>query len=323
MQVPILSSVKLAGATVASLVAVAAGDLTGASAIKACAGAGPYWPTMTLALDGNSAWVACKEQMRLVRVNSRTGKRTATLRLGTPVIAVVAGYRSIWALGTNSTLYRIRPNKARVIRRISLPLRAPYNIWVGGGSIWIADDQGGEVTRISPATNRVVRRIPVDGDGPSDMAFGAGEAWVISHRDGALTRIDLRTNAHRRVATIPGDAPERMVRLGSHLWITGRGTDLLQVNPDTGAVVATVDIGASGIDVAATADALWVPARSPAVDASGLPTMEALRKVSASTHAVSTVSTATGRVDVHGIAVRGDFLWLADNRSGLLYRIKT
>ena len=32
-------------------------------------------------------------------------------------------------------------------------------------------------------------------------------------------------------SVIPGDAPERMVMLAGSLWITGRGTDLLQVDP--------------------------------------------------------------------------------------------
>ena len=106
---------------------------------------------------------------------------------------------------------------------------------------------------------------------------------MIDHRDRSLFRIDLRTNRPTRVATIPGDAPERMVQLAGSLWITGRGTDLLRVDPATGAVQATIDIGASGIDVAATPGALWVPARSAEVDPTGFPTMEALRRISAST----------------------------------------
>ena len=48
---------------------------------------------------------------------------------------------------------------------------------------------------------------------------------------------------------------------------------------------ATIEIGASGIDVAAAAGALWVPVRSAAVDSTGFPTMQALRRVSATTNA--------------------------------------
>jgi hypothetical protein len=155
------------------------------------------------------------------------------------------------------------------------------------------------------------------------MVFAGTSAWVINHRDRGLVRIGLGNNSATRLATIAGDAPERMTRLAGSLWITGRGTDLLKVDPETGALEATVEIGASGIDVVATADSLWVPVRSAAVDQSGFPTMEALRRVTASTKEVSTVATASGRVDVHGLQAQAGFLWIADNTAGVLLRVKT
>jgi len=36
---------------------------------------------------------------------------------------------------------------------------------------------------------------------------------------------------------------------------------------------------------------------------------------------VTTASTASGRVDVHGIAAGNGAVWLADNTQGLLYRV--
>jgi len=168
----------------------------------------------------------------------------------------------------------------------------------------------------------VVARLVV-GDGPADMVFSGTTAWVINHRDRGLIRINVPTSTVSRLATIPGDAPERMTRLGGKLWITGRGTDLLEVDPSSGAVERTIEIGASGIDVIATSDALWVPVRSAAVDPTGFPTMEALRRVNLSSGAVTTVATAAGRVDVHGLTARPGFVWLADNRDGVLYRVQT
>ena len=188
--------------------------------------------------------------------------------------------------------------------------------------MWVAGDGAGEVLRISPATNRVAARMPV-GDGPADMAFAGTTAWVINHRDRTLVRIDAATGAVSPVATIPGDAPERMVRFGGKLWITGRGTDLLQVDPGTGAVDATVEIGASGIDVAVAGGALWVPTRSAAVDPTGFPTMDALVRVDPVTRGVTTASRPAGRLDVHGLAAWGGRLWISDNRSGALYRFPT
>jgi hypothetical protein len=313
-------SLLVGGVLAAGSPSAAVGRVPGATSFKVCAGAGPYWPTMTLALEGASAWIACKEQARLIRLNTKT-RRIASLRLRAPVIAVAAGYGSIWAVDTRSALYRIKPSTARVTKRIQLSAAAAYNVWIGGGSVWVADDQGAQVIRVSPATGRIQKRLRV-GDGPADMVFSESSAWVINHRDRRLFKIDLATNASSNLMTVPGDAPERLARLAGSLWITGRGTDLVQVDEQTGEIKATIEIGAGGIDVVAAAGALWVPSRSAAVDPTGFPTMEALRRVAASTGRVTTAATASGRVDVHGLEARAGFLWIADNRSGFVYRLR-
>ena len=264
-------------------------------AFKTCAAAGPFWPTETLAVSGTTGWLACKEESRVVKLDLAHRKVLRSIRIGAPVIAVALGYGSLWALDSNGTLTRVSAATGRILRRIDSTAAHAYNVWIGAGSVWVAADQGAEVVRISPATNRVVGRAAV-GDGPADMAFDGTSAWVIDHRDLTLFRIDTRTNTPTKVATLPGSdaAPERMVFLGGKLWITGRGADLMQVDPATGAVEATYEIGASGIDVVAAGGALWVPARSAAVDRSGFPTMEALRRVS-TTGTVTTVARARGR----------------------------
>lgn len=297
-----------------------AGGTPSASSIKVCAAAGPYWPTMTLALQGVSAWVACKEQSRVIRVDTRTGKTLKSVRLRAPAIAVASGFGSVWALDSSATLYRLKPLSARIVKRVGLPARAPYNIWIGGGSVWVADDQGAEVLRVSPRSNKVVARMQV-GDGPADMAFSGGTAWVVNHRDKVLSQINLGTNRARKLVVLSGDAPERMVWSRGSLWITGRGTDLLKVSPAGGSLEATIEIGASGIDIAADGDNLWVPTRSAAVDPSGFPTMDALKRVSTSSGAVSTVFRPTSRFDVHGLVARSGIVWIADNTRGRLYRL--
>jgi hypothetical protein len=293
-----------------------------AHAVRACAAAGPFWPTMTLAISGTTAWVACKEQGRVVRVDLARGRTTASRRLGGPIIAVAVGYRSVWALDTLSTLYRINPRTARVTKRIRIQAAAPYNIWIGAGSVWVAEDQAARVLRVSPTKNKVVARIRV-GNGPADMAFSGRSAWVLDHRDRTLFRIDTATNRATRLSTI-GDAddaaPERFVLFDGSLWITGRGVPLLQVDPATGQIRRSIDIRGTGIDIVAAAGAVWVPVRTPAVDRSGFPTMTALRRV-APDGTVTTAATAEGHVDVHGLAAVGRAVWLADNTDGFLYRV--
>lgn len=302
---------------------IASGRIPQAHAVRACAGAGPYWPTMTLALQGRTAWIACKEEARLVRLRLPGGRKTATVPVEGEIIAVAIGIGSVWALDTASTLYRLDPANGRIEKRIQLGATAAYNIWLGGGAAWVADDQGAAVLRVSPSSNKVVARIPI-GDGPADMVFRGAQAWVITHRDNTVFRIDLASNEATRLGAVAGSdaAAERLALLGDGLWITGRGLSLVEVDPASGATRRRVDIGGTGIDVVSAAGALWVPVRTAAVDRTGFPTMTALRRVTPDGK-VKTVATARGRVDVHGLAPGLGSVWIADNTSGFLYRIAT
>jgi hypothetical protein len=58
------------------------------------------------------------------------------------------------------------------------------------------------------------------------------------------------------------------------------------------------------------------------VDRTGFPTMTAVRRVTPA-GAVTTVASARGRVDVHGLAGGLGSVWLADNTSGVVYRLPT
>ena len=292
----------------------------GAKSLVACAGAGPYWPTATLALTGGTAWVACKEEARVLRVTLSSGRRRSTPLSGSP-IAVVAGLGAVWALDSGGVVSRLGSGNGRVTTRISTGASAPYNLWVGDGSLWSVDDANGTVLRIDPARRKVVARIPV-GDGPADLVFRGERAWVINHRDRRLVAIETAANRARTVATIPGDAPERIAWASGSLWITGRGTDLLRVDPESGDVQATIEIGAGGIDVVASGGSLWVPARSAAVDARGFPTMSILRRADAATGTVTTPARARGRVDVHGLLPDRGGVLFADNTGGRLYFVR-
>ncbi len=304
---------------VAGTAAGASSGVPGAKTFVACAGAGPYWPTATLALTGGTAWVACKEEGRVMRVTLSSGRRSTTPLRGSP-IAVVAGLGAVWALDTDGVVSKLDARNGRVTTTIATGAAAPYNLWIGGGSLWSVDDATGTVLRIDPARRKVVARIPV-GDGPADMVFRGARAWVINHRDLGLVAIDTATNRPRKLANVPGDAPERLAWAAGSLWVTGRGTDLLRLDPETGAVKATVEIGAGGIDVVANGGSLWVPARAAAADRRGFPTMTALRRVDAGTGKVTTPVRARGRVDVHGLLpYRGGVLF-ADNTGGRLYAV--
>jgi sugar lactone lactonase YvrE len=111
-----------------------------------------------------------------------------------------------------------------------------------------------------------------------------------------------------------------MVLVGGSLWITGRGTDLLRVDPETGAVQQTIEIGAGGINIAAGGGSIWVFAPTEADDRAGLPILDRVLRVDPATKTVAEVIRPTARVAVTGVASDGAHVWLADTAAGRLYR---
>src|SRR5262245_51588499 len=81
-----------ATATVAPSQAAVEGSLPGARADRTCAAAGDFWPTMTIAVDGRTAWIACKEDNA---VESLDGTK---VELDGQAIAVLHAFDAIWAL---------------------------------------------------------------------------------------------------------------------------------------------------------------------------------------------------------------------------------
>ncbi len=115
--------------TALALIVSAVAPLSGAKSHPSCAGAGPYWRTETLALHRGVAWVACKEQQRLVRVPLPSGRLKSVPLDGQP-IAVVAAFGALWTLDTSGVISRVDVRRAEVTARISTLATAPYNLWL-------------------------------------------------------------------------------------------------------------------------------------------------------------------------------------------------
>ena len=103
--------------------------------------------------------------------------------------------------------------------------------------------------------------------------------------------------------------------------MTGRGTDLLRLDPETGAVQATIEIGAGGIDVVAAAGSLWVPARAAAADRRGFPTMTCAPPRRRRDGKGDTLLRTSPRIDVHGLVPYRRGVLFADNTGGRLYAV--
>jgi virginiamycin B lyase len=294
--------------------------LAGAEATRICGGTPQPLPQYALARDGNELWIGCRRTRELFRVQVGSGEVDAVVRLGLHApYAIAAENGVVWSVDRTQLVSRIDPAGGRVRTAATLGGASAY-IWAAAGSVWVADDGPQTLLRLDPATGNVLARAST-GNGTSALVTAGGFAWILNHRDGTLERIDLATNAITRLSRLPGDAPERMVMLDGSLWVTGRGTDLLRVDPATGAVQATIEIGAGGIDLRAAGGHIWVFAPSLADDQQGLPYLERALRVDPESNSITSTVRPTSRVVVNGLASDDNSVWIADTAGGRLYRL--
>jgi streptogramin lyase len=290
-----------------------------------CGGAGTPYPQYAVAFGAGSVWVACPRLEAVQRIDPETGRVVAQIAFpGVRMHTVTASDEAVWAIALPDSIgRRIDPATNRVAARVPFGVEAPY-LWAAAGALWIADDSGRAIVRLDPATNRVVARYPV-GDGPAGFATDGRSVWILNHRENSLDRIDIASGTVTRLASGLGPADnaaaERIALAAGSLWITGRGLDLMRVDPNTGAVLGRTEIGPAGIDVAASGGSVWVASYEAVAEPRGDPVLGALHRIDPATGTVVATSEPTAQTFADGFAVGGGHLWMVDSVHGLLLRL--
>jgi sugar lactone lactonase YvrE len=296
-----------------------ASALPGAQAFRLCAGTEPPYPQYALSWDRTTGmWAACRQQGRLYRIDVASGETRTILRLTNTPFSIAAGLGAVWSAERGPILNRLDLRSGRATTAVTGGGFA--YVWTAAGSVWAADDGTSSLLRYDPAARRVAATIPT-GNGTSALVEEAGRIWILNHRGGTLQRVDPAANTITTLSRLPGDAPERMAFAEGSLWVTGRGTDLLRVDPGTGAVQATLEIGAGGIDVRAAAHSIWVAVPTDEEDRRGNPFLDRLLRVDPLTNTIVETIRPTGRIVANGTASTGSALWIADTAAGRLYRV--
>ena len=295
-------------------------SLPGAQAFRLCGGTGAPYPQYALGRDPatGALWAACRTQGLLHRIDPQSGETRAILRLTSTPHSIAVGLGAVWSTERGPAVNRIDLRTGSTSPAISG--HAFAYLWAALGSVWAADDHASMLVRYDPAARRVLAAIP-SGNGTSAFVEDAGRIWILNHRDGTLQRVEPASNTAVTLARLPGDAPERMVLAAGSLWVTGRGTDLLRVHPETGAVQATIEIGAGGIDVREAGGQIWVAAPTAEEDQRGNPFLDRLLRVDPATNAIVETVRTTARVVVTGTASTGSAFWIADTAGGRIYRV--
>ncbi len=154
-------------------------------------------PCGAMALDAGSLWVADCMEGALVRIDTRTAQKLATIPTGIAnpkgELNVVAGAGSIWvASDQKGVVARIDPANNKVIAKIKVSLGTHY-LAFGFDSVWAVSSESKTIQRIDPATNTVTKTTML-GKEPGFLAAGVGAVWVQEQGDGTVARIDPATS---------------------------------------------------------------------------------------------------------------------------------
>ncbi|HEY4845542.1 MAG TPA: hypothetical protein VII89_07590 [Candidatus Dormibacteraeota bacterium] len=283
----------------------------------------------------NAVWVPNTSDGSVSRIDPRTNRVVATLRIGDqPAFyhrdceakwnvhafmgpsfhvrdcdlpsALAVGAGALWVLkNDDKTVLRIDPKSERIVARVPLAF-VPFDIAASSDGVWITGYYDDALARIDPTSNQVVANLTVP-DGASGIAITDGAVWVASSIAGKVSRIDPATN--RAVASIAVDCPVACdgsvplaIAAGTDaIWVRTVGDGLIaRIDPQTNRVVATTavipSVGRDGQDHLVLLDgALWV---------SGI----SLQRIDPQTNTVA------GTVDVNATSVNAGFgsLWLTD-----------
>jgi hypothetical protein len=185
-----------------------------------------------IAAGAGAVWVThgCRG---VYRINPRSGRVTASLRVPDAGDAVAVANGLVWVPSYHGDLLRIQPRTGKIIGKPIPVGGGAYEITLGLGALWVTSGGGGGIVsrvnvatgavqpfgnldveavgagslwtpyvqRIDPVTGSAIASVPVPGPagwpvpGASQVVFWRGSAWAVTvQRSLKVRRIDPATN---------------------------------------------------------------------------------------------------------------------------------
>jgi YVTN family beta-propeller protein len=166
-------------------------------------------PSVIAAAPGaDSVWIAGRTGSGgglLARIDARTNRVNQTFPVphAPSGLAVTTDGGTVWVVTPQDRTLRSFDTRTRDPGEPVKLGRAPDQVAVGEGAVWVTSSSSDTVLRVDPATAKP-KEIRV-GNGPSGIAYGAERVWVANSRDGTVSAIDPRTSevATRRLGFRP------------------------------------------------------------------------------------------------------------------------
>jgi YVTN family beta-propeller protein len=202
----------------------------------------------------------------------------------------------------------------------------PGNVAAGEGAVWVLQDGEDAISRIDPKTKEITGSVETRGT-PSQLAVGAGALWV-GNGDGryftttvSISRVDPGAEKVTRPPLKLPDTSDgsnwgspntgyQQIAVGAGgVWARNPDATMSRIDPETGELVATIDVQAS--TVAAGAEGVWfVPLDSPGVKRIDPRTNRVVQTIRIPADALPAIAVGAGSV------------WATAENEGLVWRIE-
>jgi DNA-binding beta-propeller fold protein YncE/predicted Ser/Thr protein kinase len=270
-------------------------------------------PPLRIAAGGSGVWVTSERDGTLTHLDPDSGGVVgAPFRLGPGVAGVAVGSRWVWVtVPRRGDLLAVAPGSGKVSRRIHVG-GAPGAIALGGGRVWVADEDGAGVTAVDAEAARVERRGLPPQAAPLRLAAGAGGLWVSSAATGTVRRIDLGTFGVGEAIPV-GRNPAGVTVADGLVWVANaRSSTVSRVDPSIHQLLGDpIEVGEQPGGIDAGTSSVWV--------------------ANSGEDTVTRIDLSDG--EVHGgpihvgpqpgaVAVGGEAVWVVTNGDGTVTRVE-
>jgi DNA-binding SARP family transcriptional activator len=217
-------------------------------------------PVVDLATGLGGVWGATGGFGEVVRIDPGVGAVAQRIPLGDPedpvvpsVPSVGVGDGRVWA-GVPDGLARIDPRSGEVVDTVDLDSTQALQMAVGGGAVWVTTIAN-RAKRVEASSARPTAEFYAGG-WVYPVTLGGGAAWVGGLRGIAELNPDTGSSlsSSAQVKLVTGIAYGE----GS-LWLTNGDTaDVVRLDPETGAVEATIPLGGRGEDLVVDQGLVWI-----------------------------------------------------------------
>ena len=216
------------------------------------------------------------------------------------------GFGSVWvSVPKNNEIVRIDPKHNVVQSRITVDKKPCYGIGVSRTRLWVLNCISQSLMRIDPEKALVDLRVPVsiDPEGEGSIAVDDSGVWFVGDEDGySSTLVHLSPNGGTlRKTPIGRDSAVVTLGFGS-VWVTSSGENrIYRVDPESGNVVAKIDVAAKPRFTTIGAGSVWVLSQSDG----------SVSRINPTSNTVQSVIPAGVPGEGGDIAIGGAYIWVS------------